>query len=274
MMKYRGTLLKAVVLGMMLAVPAGAAETEGEAVGKIGAENYSVTAHVMETEGDTDLTGDEMTTITADYSALDYGDQKVVVRDGIKAFSDADCEDSLELQMISSGEKEIIYQFEQEEIPEMVYLIPPILSVLKKVEKTELRARDEEDAFDAGFWIKDVFVQKVRRGLLHMEPAVYEVNVIIDSESGEYPNDLKMISGGRTYSGTQSESFLYSDPAAQNLSEFSFQYEVSDDAAAALEILDHASFVYYGVVHFEAANDWDFSCEDAKLQVIGATVNG
>ena len=145
---------------------------------------------------------------------------------------------------------------------------------MKKVEKTELCAQGEEDDSSAGFYIKDMFVQKVRSGLFHKEPARYEVNVIIGSETGEYPNDLKMISDGRTYSGTQSESFLYSDPAVQNLSELSFQYKVSDDAAAALEILDHASFVYHGIVHFETANDWEFSCEDAKLQIVEAAVNG
>ena len=251
MRKYRGTLLKVAVLGMMLAAPAGAAETE-----------------------ESNLAGDVLPTITADYSALDYGDQKVTIRDELRAFSDADCEDRLDLQKGSSDEKKIVYQFGQKAIPETVYLIPPVISVLKKVEKTELRAQNEEDASDTGFWIKDVFVQKVRRGLFQKEPAMYEVNVIIGSENGEYPNDLKMISGGRTYSCTQSESFLYSDPAVQNLSEFSVQYEVSDDAAAALEILDNASFVYYGVVHFEAANDWEFSCGDAKLQIIEATVNG
>lgn len=250
MRKYRGTFLRVAVLGMMLTVSAGAAETE-----------------------ESDLTGDVLPTITADYSALDYGDQKVMVRDGMKAFSDAACENGVELRTVSFEEKKLVCQFEQEEIPETVYLLPPILSVVKKVEKTELCAQGEENANPDGFYIKDMFVQKVRN-FPKKEPARYEVNVIIGSETGEYPNDLKMISGGRTYSGKQSESFRYSDPAVQNLSELSFQYDVSDDAAAALEILDHASFIYYGIVHFEAANDWEFSCRDAKLQIIEATVNG
>ncbi len=269
-----GMLLKAAVFGMLLAISAGAAETEGEADGRSDAGNYDATACAMETEGEPDLAEDELPTITADYSALDYGDQKVMVRDGMKAFSDAACGNGLELQTVSFEEKKLVCQFEQEEIPETVYLLPPILSVLRKVEKTELCAQGEENANPDGFYIKDMFVQKVRSGLFHKEPARYEVNVIIGSETGEYPNDLKMISDGRIYSGKQSEAFLYSDPAVQNLSELSFQYDVSDDAAAALEILDHASFVYYGIVHFEAANDWEFSCEDAKLQIIEATVNG
>lgn len=245
----KGLILRAVILGMLLSVSAGAAEAEWKS----------------------DPPKGETATITADYSTLDYGDREIAVINQMRAYSDAACENELNLQTDFSGEEKLVYRLEEKDIPETIYLIPPIISVSQKVEKTELYMQDEEDASDVGFWIKDMFVQKVRRGLFHKEPAVYEVNVIIDSETGEYPDHLKMVSDGKIYPEMQSVRFSGPDPAKQTLSEYSFHYEVSDDAAAALEILDHASFVYYGLVRFETANDWDFSCEDAKLQIIEAT---
>ncbi len=250
--KQKGIILRVIILGMLLSVSAGAAETGGEF----------------------DLPKGETATITADYSALDYGDQEIAVIDQMRAYSDAACENELDLQTDFSDEEKLVYRLEEEDIPEMIYLIPPIISVSQKVEKTELYMQDEEDASDAGFWIKDVFVQKVRRGLFRKEPAVYEVNVIIDSETGEYPDHLKMVSDGKIYSEMQSVSFSGPDPAKQALSEYSFHYEVSDDADAALKILDRASFVYYRTVRFETANDWDFSCKDAKLQIIAPAIDG
>ncbi len=259
----------AAILSTMLAVSVSAAETKTNAILDTDARNYDAMAETKE-ESESDLPENDVSTITADYSATKLAGREFPFP-SIKAFSDVSCENELPLEFVDSGEDQVIYQFHRDDAPETIYLIPPIVPVTRKVEKTELVAPDGTAEPANGCYIKDVFVRK-ERGFLEKEPTWYEVYVIIDSETGEYPDNLIMKSDGKIYQGAQSVRFSSPDPATQTIDELSYHFKVSDDADAALEAFDHASFTYTRLVHYEAANDWDFSCEDAKLEIVEASV--
>ena len=238
-------ILTVTVLCAAMAVPAGAARAETES----------------------ELPEDGVYSITADYSATDLAGQEFEIFEDLRAFSDAACENGLDLQVLPSpGENKISYQFEQDTVPETVYLKPLIVSLSQRTEKTILDTQIEDGTDPDGFHAKEISVRK-KRSFPPDDEDLYEVNVVIESETGKYPDRLKMVSGGRIYSSGRTISDLWSDTDG-SISEYSFHFEVASDEASAQAILDDAYFTYTWITHFEVADNWDYSSENVELKMV------
>ncbi len=224
-----------------------------------------VTADGAATEVVPVLSEKHIYTITADYSALDLTEQDFSTVSELRAFSDAACEHELDLEIVSSENEKITYQFEQEMVLETIYLIPPIISVSEKVEEEMLNVEKESDDYSEEFFAKALFVQKMYE-FGSKDRDAYEVNVLITSDTGRYPDNLKMISGGKTYQSKRRISISESD-TEKAISEYSFQFEVSDNESTAQKILDNAYFTYSWIAHFEVADNWAYFCKDVGLQI-------
>ncbi len=248
--KSRRMILAMTVLCVAMAVPAGVA----------GAETES------------ELPEDDMYSITADYSATELAGQEFEIFEDLRAFSDADCENGLDLQVLpSSGENKISYQFEQDTVPETVYLKPLIVSLSQRTEKTILDTQSEDDTGSDEFYAKEISVRK-KQSFPPDDEDSYEVNVMIESKTGKYPDRLKMVSGGRVYSGGKTINVLWSDTDG-SISEYSFHFEAASDEASAQAIVDDACFTYTWITHFEVADDWDYSSENVELKMVDITLD-
>lgn len=207
---------------------------------------------------------DSVYSVTANYSTLNLTHQDFSVVNDLRAFSDVTCENELVLQETISGEDQITYQFEKGNTSKTVYIIPPVISVVEKIEESTLGFQDETCANPNEFLIKDVSAQK--------EADSYVVSVVIASESGLYPNNLKMISGGKLYTGKLVVDISSSVADKLTISNYGFLFEIPSDETSASDILDNAHFTYSQISRFEVANDWNFSCEDTKLQIVNTTL--
>ena len=232
----------------------------------------SVSACAAGVETESDLQGEDANFIMADYSTTDLAGQEFEIFADLRAFSDAACENGLDLQVLpSSGENKISYQFEQDTVPETVYLKPLIVSISQRTEKTILDTQSEDDTNSDEFYAKEISVRK-KRSFSSDDEDSYEVNVAIESGTGKYPDRLKMVSGGRIYSSGRTINDLWSDTGG-SISEYSFHFEVASDEASAQAILDDAYFTYSWITHFEVADDWDYSSENVKLKMVDITLD-
>ncbi len=235
-------------------------------IGTVLCAAMAVSAGAAGAEMESELSEDGVYSITADYSATDLAGQEFEIFEDLRAFSDAACENGLDLCVSSSNENRITYQFEQDTVPETVYLKPLIVSLSQRTEKTILDTQSEDGTSSDEFYAKEISVRK-KRSFPPDDEDSYEVNVVIESETGKYPDRLKMVSGGRIYSSGRTISDLWSDMDG-SISEYSFHFEVASDEASAQAILDDAYFTYTWITHFEVADNWDYSSENVELKMV------